>query len=53
MSHIMCDIILFVLQLFGIIFSCCLIRKIKEAKYIPREKRSSKKQLIKNRDAYA
>lgn len=41
------------IQLFGIIFSCCLIRKIKEAKYIPREKRSSKKQLIKNRDAYA
>ena len=40
-------------QLFGIIFSCCLIRKIKEDKYIPREKRSSKKQLIKNKDAYA
>ena len=40
-------------QLFGIIFSCCLIRKIKEDKYIPREKQSSKKQLIKNKDAYA
>ena len=31
MSPIMNDIILFVLQLFGIIFSFCLIRKIKEA----------------------
>lgn len=41
------------IQLFGIIFACCLIRKIKEEKYIPREKRSSKKQLIKNKDAYA
>lgn len=41
------------IQLFGIIFSCCLMRKIKEDKYIPKENRASKRKLIKNSDAYA